>query len=63
MKIEIDYIESYAIITDFSECRCKTVGHDDGNNTCWKHHDCMDGMCTHTDVDDEDRPDTEMFDD
>lgn len=28
-------------------CRCLNPGQDDGNNTCWKHHDCNDGSCTH----------------
>lgn len=33
-------------------CRCEVVGQDDGENTCWVHHDCTDGSCTHTDGDD-----------
>ncbi len=28
-------------------CRCLTPGQDDGQTTCWKHHDCRDGSCTH----------------
>lgn len=33
------------------ECRCDSPGQDDGNQTCWLHHDCRDGSCTHTDGD------------
>lgn len=28
-------------------CRCLTPGQDDGGTTCWQHHDCSDGSCTH----------------
>lgn len=28
-------------------CNCRVAGNDDGNNTCWEHHDCNDGSCTH----------------
>lgn len=54
MKIEVDYIEDTVWITDFSKCYCKTVGKDDGDTTCFKHHDCSDGSCTHQDNDDDD---------
>ena len=30
------------------ECRCINTGvAEDGEITCWKHHDCSDGSCTH----------------
>lgn len=29
------------------ECRCITPGKEDGQTTCWVHHDCSDGSCTH----------------
>lgn len=29
------------------DCRCTIVGEDDGGTTCWIHHDCSDGSCTH----------------
>lgn len=35
----------FAGITDV--CTCLNVGRDDGATTCWIHHDCMDGSCTH----------------
>lgn len=41
------------------ECRCKNVGEDDGDTTCWVHHDCNDGTCTHQDGDDFDEPSLE----
>lgn len=31
------------------ECKCQTPGEDDGNTTCWAHHDCRAGDCTHQD--------------
>lgn len=31
----------------YEPCRCRTPGHDDGDTTCWKHHRCEDGECTH----------------
>lgn len=31
------------------ECVCLSVGQDDGAKTCWMHHDCRDGSCTHMD--------------
>lgn len=34
-------------------CSCRTIGKDDGDHTCFKHHDCRDGSCTHTDGGDE----------
>lgn len=34
------------------ECRCDSYGLDDGNQTCWRHHDCRDGTCTHIDGED-----------
>lgn len=35
-----------------NECVCRTPGEDDGDHTCWVHHDCSDGTCTHTDGED-----------
>lgn len=32
---------------DVGECRCTNPGKDDGQTTCWEHHDCSDGSCTH----------------
>lgn len=29
------------------DCTCLNVGHEDGATTCWQHHDCSDGSCTH----------------
>lgn len=29
------------------DCRCTNPGEDDGGNTCWPHHDCTKGECTH----------------
>jgi hypothetical protein len=34
-------------IDQHKPCRCKNEGQDDGDITCWKHHDCRDGSCTH----------------
>lgn len=42
-------------MSNIDECRCATPGQDDGQTTCWLHHDCSDGSCTHQDVDDEPR--------
>ena len=39
--------EKYGIDLFKIECTCKTRGMDDGNTTCWEHHDCTDGSCTH----------------
>lgn len=45
---------SYADMDEFNrnweeagECRCTHPGQDDGSTTCWVHHDCSDGSCTH----------------
>jgi len=35
-------------------CCCNTPGKDDGDETCFIHHDCSLGNCTHTDGGDED---------
>lgn len=40
------YVECYAC-----ECRCIHPGEDDGQTTCWTHHDCFKGECTHMDND------------
>lgn len=37
-----------------NRCSCKTVGMDDGAHTCFEHHRCSDGVCTHQDVGDDD---------
>lgn len=50
-RIEINYIEDTAIITDFRPCYCLSVGKDDGEYICWKHHDCSLGLCTHAEED------------
>ena len=36
-----------------AECRCLNSGQDDGAQTCWNHHDCSRGDCTHQDGDDD----------
>lgn len=51
-RIEVKYVEDTVWITDFRECRCLTIGMDDGETTCWKHHRCELGDCTHQDNDD-----------
>ena len=51
------YVECYAC-----ECRCIHPGHDDGQTTCWKHHDCSDGSCTHQDNDDDYREEVDHDD-
>lgn len=33
------------------ECRCENSGRDDGNYTCWEHHNCRSGDCTHAEDD------------
>lgn len=33
------------------ECVCMVVGQDDGATTCWQHHNCYNGDCTHMDND------------
>lgn len=33
-------------------CRCIQAGMDDGFSTCWIHHDCNDGSCSHMDGED-----------
>lgn len=33
------------------DCSCLTVGQDDGGTTCWQHHNCYNGDCTHMDND------------
>lgn len=41
-------------------CSCLNIGEDDGITTCFEHHDCSDGSCTHNDGDDyESEPDDE----
>jgi hypothetical protein len=34
---------------ELDDCRCTNRGKDDGQTTCWLHHDCSDGSCTHQD--------------
>ncbi len=57
-KIKVKFLDSdTVVITDFRTCLCRTVGRDDGDTTCWKHHDCSWGECTHQDnMDDWDQP-------
>lgn len=43
------YVECYAC-----QCRCINPGEDDGQTTCWTHHNCFNGDCTHMDVDHDD---------
>lgn len=33
--------------SNVNKCWCKNEGQDDGERTCWVHHDCSDGSCTH----------------
>lgn len=57
MQIHINYEPEYEVIPvrrvykDGTECRCRVFGEDDGNRTCWEHHDCTQGYCTHIDID------------
>lgn len=44
------------------KCHCLNVGEDDGPHTCWQHHDCFRGDCTHMDNDDFDGPEAEEVD-
>lgn len=37
----------YFIECIYCECCCLNVGKEDGGKTCWQHHDCNDGSCTH----------------
>lgn len=32
-------------------CECRTPGQDDGDMTCWMHHDCSTQECTHQEED------------
>ena len=41
------------------KCCCLNVGEADGPTTCWQHHDCWRGDCTHMDNDDSDYNDGE----
>ena len=35
------------VLEEQNKCQCKNPGQDDGETTCWIHHDCNDGSCTH----------------
>lgn len=39
--------ETWYEVADLIPCRCENVGHDDGKTTCWSHHNCQWGDCTH----------------
>lgn len=58
MQITVSYKPSFEIVKVRvldkyqRQCVCKTYGQEDGDTTCWVHHDCSDGTCTHTDGDD-----------
>jgi hypothetical protein len=43
------YRELIRDIDSGAVCRCNNSGYDDGTMTCWVHHDCRNGDCTHTD--------------
>lgn len=32
---------------EVNRCTCTHPGEDDGSTTCWEHHDCTRGDCTH----------------
>ena len=34
------------------KCECAHPPEDDGTTTCWIHHRCSDGICTHQDGED-----------
>jgi hypothetical protein len=34
-------------------CQCRIPGQDDGDTTCWLHHDCMLQECTHAEEDEQ----------
>lgn len=40
-------------INPLDVCRCDTPDADGFYHTCWLHHNCSDGSCTHGDGDDE----------
>lgn len=42
-----DMAEFWANWEEAGECRCTHPGQDDGSTTCWPHHDCSTGDCTH----------------
>ena len=47
-KIKVNYINQDSVLVEVNdECNCKTRGEDDGKTTCWEHHDCYYGDCTH----------------
>lgn len=52
-KTLLDDIDNHTVnrIRRPRECRCTTPGQDDGKQTCWRHHDCTRGDCTHMDGD------------
>lgn len=33
--------------TEVGRCTCTNPGEDDGATTCWEHHNCQNGDCTH----------------
>lgn len=46
------YIDPPEMLTGLSfnqECLCETPGEDDGRTTCFLHHNCNRGECTHQD--------------
>ena len=49
-KVVIDIERDAATIR---VCTCLNIGEDDGQTTCWLHHDCSDGSCTHQDGEDD----------
>lgn len=50
------------VSTDLPMCYCFNPPTDDGFRTCWVHHRCSDGECTHGDGDFDDGGDSERFD-
>jgi hypothetical protein len=44
--VDIDYIDTKPYYPYVKRCVCKNKGKDDGQTTCWTHHEC--GYdCTH----------------
>lgn len=48
--IEPENIKLKKLLTS---CNCITPGQDDGRHTCFQHHDCTRGECTHMDGEEE----------
>ena len=52
LVLQGDELQSYTECENCG-CLCNTPGKDDSQITCFMHHDCSLGYCTHQDNDDE----------